>query len=204
MQRSGFVANDVKSQWVPVQSGELLGYVLKLHAGTFQVPQRRLDAFHHVLRDIIAHKFVVSARMVARFTGLLASMSLVLGPVVRLWTRSLYYQDILQVILWDSPFQLSADAQGEVVFWEKNICNTGRTVWSCSPKPKVLTYSDGSDSGWSRFAVQVGGQEAVGSWSVVSTVCFVISFSRNLEKVSSITHRKLRQMIFYTFLVFLV
>ena len=84
MQRSGFVANDVKSQWVPVQSGELLGYVLKLHAGTFQVPQRRVDAFHHVLRDIIAHKFVVSARMVARFTGLLASMSLVL------WTRSLY------------------------------------------------------------------------------------------------------------------
>lgn len=97
VQRSGFVANDVKSQWVPVQSGELLGYVLKLHAGTFQVPQRRLDAFHHVLRDIIAHKFVVSACMVAWFTGLLASMSLALGPVVRLWTTSLYL-DILQAV----------------------------------------------------------------------------------------------------------
>ena len=81
--RSGFVANDAKSQWVPVQSGELLGYVLNLHAGTFQVPQRRVDAFYHVLRDVIAHKFVVSARMAARFTGLLASMSLALGPVVR-------------------------------------------------------------------------------------------------------------------------
>ena len=92
---SGFVANDVKSQWVPVQSGELLGYVLNLHAGTFQVPQRRVHALHHVLRDVIAHNFVVTACTAARFTALLASMSLALGPVVRLWTRSLY-QDILQ------------------------------------------------------------------------------------------------------------
>ena len=100
---------------MPVQSGELLGYVLNLQAETFQVPQRRLDAFHKVLGDVTAHKFVVSARTAVRFTGLLASMSLTLGPVVRLWTRSLY-RDILQAVSWDSPFQ------GEVVFWEKNFC----------------------------------------------------------------------------------
>ena len=52
---------------------------------------------------------------VARLTGLLASMSLELGPVVRLWTQSLYH-DILHVVSWDSPFQLSAEAQGEVLF----------------------------------------------------------------------------------------
>ena len=150
---------------MPVQSGELLGYVLNLHAGTFQVPQRRVDAFHHVQRDVIAHKFVVSARMAARFTGLLASMSLALGPVVRLWTRSLY-RDILQAASWDSPFQLSADAQGEVVCWDKNFHNTGYLIWSPSPKPDVLTYSDASDCGWGGFAVQVGGQVAVGSRSV--------------------------------------
>lgn len=99
-------ANYVKSQWVPVQSGDLLGYVLNLHVGTFQVPQRRVEAFHHVLRDVIAHKFVVSART---FTGRLASMTLALGPLVRLWTRSLY-PDILQAVSLHSPFQLSADA----------------------------------------------------------------------------------------------
>ena len=163
--RSGFVANDVKSQWVPIQSGELLGYVLNLHAGTFEVPQRRVYAFHHVLRDVIAHKFVVSARTAARFTGLLASVSLALGPVACLWTRSLY-RDILEAVSWDSPFQLSEDAQDEAVFWEKNFCNTGYPIWSPRPKPEVLTYADASDSGWGRFAVQVGGQVAVGSWSV--------------------------------------
>ena len=165
VRRSGFVANDEKSQWVPVQCGELLGYILNLRAGTFQVPQKRIDAFDQVLRDVIARKFVVSARTVARFTGLLASMSLALGPVVRLWTRSLY-RDILQASSWDSPMQLSADAQGEVVFWQTSFHNAGYPIWSPSPRPEVLTYSDASDSGWGGFAVQIGGQAAVGSWSV--------------------------------------
>ena len=165
VRRSGFVANDEKSQWVPVQCGELLGYILNLRAGTFQVPQKRIDAFDQVLRDVIARKFVVSARTVARFTGLLASMSLASGPVVRLWTRSLY-RDILQASSWDSPMQLSADAQGEVVFWQTSFHNAGYPIWSPSPRPEVLTYSDASDSGWGGFAVQIGGQAAVGSWSV--------------------------------------
>lgn len=52
VQRSGFVANDEKSQWVPVQSGELLGYVLNLQMGTFQVPHKRVDAFLYVLQDV--------------------------------------------------------------------------------------------------------------------------------------------------------
>ena len=52
-QRSGFVVNDEKSQWVPVQSGELLGYVLNLQMGTLQVLQKRVVAFLHVLQDVL-------------------------------------------------------------------------------------------------------------------------------------------------------
>ena len=81
----------------------------------FRSSKRRVDAFHHVVRDVIGYKFVVSARRAARFTGLLDSMSLALGPVVRPWLKSLY-QDILQAVSWDGHFQLSVDAQGEVVF----------------------------------------------------------------------------------------
>ena len=62
VRRSGFVANDVKSQWVPVQSGELLGYVLNLQAGTFQVPQRRVDAFHKVLGLLLTSLWYLHAR----------------------------------------------------------------------------------------------------------------------------------------------
>ena len=111
----------------PIWGATCLGHVLNLHAGTVQVPQRRVDAFHYVLRDVVAHKFVVTACTEAWFTGLLVSMNLALGPVVHPWARSLY-RDILQVVLWDSPFQLSADAQGEVVFWKKNFRNTGYAI----------------------------------------------------------------------------
>lgn len=43
---------------MPVQSGELLGYVLNLQAGTFQVPEKRVDVFHQVLQDVVAQKLV--------------------------------------------------------------------------------------------------------------------------------------------------
>ena len=107
-QRSGFVANNETSQWVPVQSGELLGYVLNLQMGTLQVLQKRVDAFLHVQQDVLATGFF-SAWKVARYTVLLASISLALGPVVRLSARSLYY-DILHIV--------SADKQGKVLFWQ--------------------------------------------------------------------------------------
>ena len=125
--------------------------------GTFQVLQKRVNAFLHVLQDVLARGFVMSARKVARFTGLLVSMSLVLGPVVRLWTRS-FYRDILHVVSWDNLFHLSADTQGKVLFWPKNFRNAGYLICSPSPKPEVLTYSDASDSGWGEFPVQLGGR----------------------------------------------
>ena len=161
---SGFVANEIKSQWTPAQRGELLGFVLDLFAGTFQVPQRRVDSFCLLLETIVSKGFVASARQLSHFTGLLASMGLALGPVVRLWTRSLY-RDILSSASWDSPFHMSDDAVCEVLFWRDNFNNSGYPIWSPSPKPEVLSFSDASESGWGGFTAQVGGKVAVGSWS---------------------------------------
>ena len=65
---SGFVANDVKRQWTPAQRGELLGFVLDLSAGTFQVPHKRVDSFCLLLEIIVSKGFVASARQLSRFT----------------------------------------------------------------------------------------------------------------------------------------
>ena len=73
---SGFVANEEKSQWDPVQCGELLGFILDLRSGTFQVPPRRVDALKQLLNDTTAKKFVVSARHLSHITGSLVSMGL--------------------------------------------------------------------------------------------------------------------------------
>ena len=137
---SGFVANDIKSQRTPAQRGELLGFVLDLSAGTFQVPQRRVDSFCLLLENIVSKGFVASACQLSRFTGLLTSMGLTLGPVVRLWMQILYH-DILNSASWDSPFHMSDIAECEVLFWRDNFDNSGYPIWSPSPKPEVLLFS---------------------------------------------------------------
>ena len=38
--RNGFVAHPVKSQWVPKQEREHLGFIVNLKDGTFAVPQK--------------------------------------------------------------------------------------------------------------------------------------------------------------------
>ena len=55
------MANDEKSQWVPSQSGELLGDFLDLHIGKFHVPQKTVSAFHQVLQNVLTQRFVVTA-----------------------------------------------------------------------------------------------------------------------------------------------
>ena len=75
--RSGFVAHPIKSQWVPKQEGEHLGFIANLKEGTFAVPQRRITALRHKLAY-----FQTSSNTTARK---LASLGLVLGPLVRMW-----------------------------------------------------------------------------------------------------------------------
>ena len=161
---SGFVANETKSVWEPVQTGELLGFIMDLSAGKFIVPDRRVTALKKMIQQILECQFVVSARQVARLTGNLSSMGLALGPVVRLWTRELH-RTIQQSPSWDMKFQLSEDAKNEVRFWVKNFDNSGQPMWSSSPKIEILTYSDASDVAWGGYAVELGEKKAVGSWS---------------------------------------
>ena len=124
-----------------------------------------MDSFCLLLETIVSKGFVASARQLSRFTGFLASMGLALGPVVRLWTRSLY-RDILDSASWDSPFLMLDDAVREVLFWRDNLDNIGYPIWSPSLKPEVLSFFDASESGWGGFTAQVGGKVAVGSWSL--------------------------------------
>ena len=123
-----------------------MGFVLDLQQGIFQVPAKRVEALKRLIDTIIDNHFTVSARCLSRLSGSLVSMGLALGPVVRLWTRSIY-RDIYQANYWDKPFLVSQDSQSEVLFWRDNFDNSGYPIWSPSPKVEVLTYSDASGEG---------------------------------------------------------
>ena len=161
---SGFVCNEEKCQWEPVQRGELLGFIMNLVSGVFIVPERRVAAFRDLLQQVFVNKFFVSARHVARITGCLISMGLALGPVVRLWTRELY-RVVQSSESWDRKIMLAEEARTEIQFWSENFENDGQPIWHASPKVEIMTYSDASDVAWGGYAVQLGDQKAVGSWS---------------------------------------
>jgi hypothetical protein len=165
IEHSGFVAHKVKCQWEPAQSGELLGFIMDLRDGTFRVPQRRVESLQRVLNNVVSKGFVASARTLSRITGMLVSMGLAVGPVVRLWTRGMY-RNILETPTWDKQLALSEEAQREVSFWIENFSNNGYPIWSPSPKVDVMTFSDASASGWGGYAVQVGDHSATGTWSM--------------------------------------
>ncbi|XP_028405221.1 uncharacterized protein LOC114527722 [Dendronephthya gigantea] len=141
----------------------------ELSQGKFIVPDGRVAAFKDMLQHVLDCQFVVSARHIARLTGSLSSMGLALGPVVRLWTRELY-RAVQESSSWDKKFQLEEDARNEVMFWHSNFENGGQPIWSASPKVEVLTYSDASDVAWGGYAVELGDQKAVGSWSKEESV----------------------------------
>jgi hypothetical protein len=166
---SGFIANEEKSQWEPLQYGELLGFMVDLASGLFSVPERRVTSFRCVLQQIIDSGFVVSARQLAKVTGSLSSMGLALGAIVRLWTRELY-RTIQQSSSWDRRFLLSEEAKVEILFWQENFENSGQPIWKASPKVEVLSYSDASDVAWGGYAIQLGDQKAVGCWSAEESV----------------------------------
>ena len=143
---SSFVVNEEKIVWMPSQHMELLGFIVDLKAGTFHVPPRRVDALKQLLDIIIAKDFCVSARTLSCMTGSLVSISLAMGPVVRLWMRAMY-RAICSAPCWDQPICLSSASRSEVLFWKQNFDNSGYLIWAPSPKIEVLSYSDASGLG---------------------------------------------------------
>ena len=66
-----------------------LGFDIDLEKGVVEVPQSKIEAIHSQLKDAVTAR-VLPARSLASITGKLISLSIALGPVTRLMTRSLY------------------------------------------------------------------------------------------------------------------
>ena len=144
LEESGFVINTEKSHWVPTQQGEHLGYLVDLKRGLFKVPQRRRDTLFNKLSEV--EKIVLpTARAMASLVGVIISMYLGLGPVVRMRTRSLYAV-INEAVYWDERVALSEEALDEIHFWLENFDRLNAfPIWPASPLVSVFSYSDASE-----------------------------------------------------------
>ena len=102
--------------------------------------------------------------------GTIVSMGIAIGPVARMWTRSLYAL-VNKVPSWDSPITLSDNASTEIEFW--SLCFetfNGNHIWPTSPIVNVMSYSDSSDFAWGGgggYIVQIADHIAKGSFTEV-------------------------------------
>ena len=93
-------------------------------------------------------------------------MSLALGPITRLLTRSLYTPGDHGASSWLCHH---AEIKAEIQFWQNNIGQfNGQDLW---PKPSAVrvVYSDASNTGYGEYTVEHGGQIANEMWSEEET-----------------------------------
>ena len=91
-------------------------------------------------------------------------MSLGLGSVSRLMTRSLY-ATLNSRTSWYERLELSDEASAELEFWSKQLADfNGQGIWP-SPSAIRVIYSDASDTGYGGYIVEHGNCVANGQWS---------------------------------------
>ena len=125
---------------------EWLGFQIDLCEGEFKVLPGKLDRLKVQLRDLEVEQSA-STRFLASLIGKIMSMSLALGPVTWLMTRSLYAV-LNSKPAWCQKLVLTPEALMEVRFWVGEMENfNGQHIW---PRPSAvrLVYSDASSTGY--------------------------------------------------------
>ncbi|XP_071160888.1 uncharacterized protein [Mytilus edulis] len=177
---AGFIVNEEKSIFEPVQCLEWLGLIWDSKDFTLKVPERRIKDTKNSL-DIILKSFSnLNARMLAQFAGRIISMSPVMGNVTNLMTRHIYFA-IENRKTWDSKLYLVYEkcVLAELKFWQENLLELNEKRLLNDSLPRIMIYSDASNV-------------ALGAYTVESNEkIFHCMLNENEKKLSS-TWRELR------------
>ena len=159
---AGWVENQAKCNWEPAQQRIWLGFEVDLQEGIVSVPQGKLENLHVEL-EYAKECEVLHAKRLASLIGKLISMSLAIGPVTRLMTRSMY--SLLNTReAWCDSLTITVEAHKEIEFWCSEIERVnGQNIWP-SPSAIRVVYTDASDTGYAGYTVEHGCHIAHGQW----------------------------------------
>ena len=163
----GFVVNEEKSIWKPVQIISWLGTVLDTNQGFICVTEQRISKLkvniHFVLKG---DSMIVNVRSLATVVGQIISLTPCVGGVTRIMTRSLYAV-VNTKVSWNSTVVLTKEACSELVSWSQNVdslnCHCPKLPLC---QPAKLVYSDGSDYACGSF-IHSEGKIFQQNWSPV-------------------------------------
>ena len=160
---AGFILSISKCMLDPVQRGDWLGFTLDLRAGSFFVPGEKVSRLQSTIASLNLDR-PVRVRALSSVVGQIISMSLAIGPMVRLRTRACY--DVInQRKTWSDSRLLTEEAKAELHFWKECLpLFNGQPIWFESSATRVA-YSDASSSGYGGYVVEIGPSISHGHWS---------------------------------------
>ena len=161
--KAGLVEHSDKCTWSPTLSLKWLGFNLDLEKGQISVPEDKLCALKTQLQ-VAANSTQIKAKSLASITGKLISMSIAMGPVTRLMTRSMYALLNTQQF-WCQYLPITNLVQEEISFWVQQLDTfNGQGIWH-TPSAVRIVYADASSTGYGGYTVEHGCYIAHGPWT---------------------------------------
>ena len=119
--RYGFLINEEKSLWEPVQNITWLGTVFDTDRGLISVTKSRISKLKSSVRLISKVDCkIVKVEDLASVVGQVISLTHCVGSVARIMTRSMYAV-VNQTLSWNSEVELTKEACDELAFWDENV-----------------------------------------------------------------------------------
>ena len=141
--RYGFLINEEKSLWEPVQVITWLGTVFDTFQGVISVTERRISKLKSsisFIRKVDCKS--VKVRDLASVVGQVISLTSCVGSVARIMTRSMYAA-VNQKLSWNSVVELTKEAFAELAFWSENVESLNfHCPWAPLQPPVKFVYSD--------------------------------------------------------------
>jgi hypothetical protein len=155
--KAGFVLSIDKCQLQPSHVIQFLGFVIDSLHGVFHLTALRKAKLQEAVAACLASPTRISAKLVARTTGLITSLSLVTGSLSGLFSRFLH-RALNTRNSWRASVSLDEPALGELRFWQSSLSKfSTRAIWPAHSLIRVVHYDAGAD-GWGGF-VTIDGQE---------------------------------------------
>ena len=195
--KCGFLINEDKSQWTPLQETIWLGYVINTLTNYIQATNKRVQKLLSAIEELIQGHLTpskVHVKNLASVVGQIISFELTTGTTVRLMTR-FSYKVVQSTASWNSCIQLDESSLQELNFWQQNISSHNKQrIWRNNQIPSQIVYSDTSNSACGAI-LQIDGikktfhrnwseseQQQSSSWRELRAVCYAVeAFKPDLQ-----------------------
>ena len=152
---AGWIFKPGKRSGDPAQVCRFLGLTIDSRDLTFNIPEDKIEKIERKASDLLSRKFN-KVRKIASLVGLLQSVRRATGPMVSVFTRSLYTA-IKAAARWESFIRLNEEALFELRWWLENIRSVSKYPIDGGEKSvsmkTVEVASDASNKG--NFVYQV-------------------------------------------------